>query len=885
MFQRNIIDTKNHLSMSVYSIISLKKIHYIILFILITNLALCQQKSLKNITPIDYDKWYRLGIPKLSENGLWIGYKLDYETEKDTLIIRQTHGQKKYVIPLGNKFSFIGKNWVVYTDTINSLQLINLKTGKSEKFPGVTKILQSANKNYLMLYKDKANEFILRNSKTGYSNTIENVYDFNYNSSLNIVSLAINKSTGTELNLLHLNNSLYMETIFSNQYKQIGKIEWNGNGCQLIYTLKTINGTVDSLDSGILGFYNLKEQKSHFFNLNTAKGFPKKYFITKNSQLPFMISNDGKRFLFAYQRKTPLISKEIPEVWKSDDPYIYKHMNYYMNWENTNMIGMWDIESNRFIKITDTKFPKTIINPNHHIALVFNPATYEPYPGANPPIDFYIKDLKTEQTKLLLEKHRNSSKSILLSPAGKSLIYFKEGIWWYYDLKRNKHFNLNQKLNTIRKRPLVYDSANKSVPPGWVEGEESIYMYDEFDLWEVPIGKGKPKRVTRGRDKGIHYKLITTPDIASDNKHSLGTYSKNQQLLFFLDTEDKMKYGFAIKKPDTQPKTVSLKDSYMSKHWQNSSKDGSVFTYLEENNNVPPRIMAYDVNNGILDTVFQGNPHYRQYKHGRSKKVYYTNKHGDKLSGILRYPVDYNKDSLYPMVVYVYETQKQYFHQYKNPGMHNGTGFNPTNLINDGYFVFLPDIEYKIGEPGYSAADCIISGTKAVIQSVAVNPDKIALMGHSFGGYETLFTITQTNLFTTAVAGAGISNYPSEYLFIADKSRLNFAMFEDYQLRMGKSLFENFQGYLDNSPVYHARNVDTPLLIWTGKEDFHVNYYQSISFHLALKRMNKINTLLLYPNEAHVFSNPKNQKDLSDRIQQWLAFYLLDSTKSDWIVK
>ncbi|MCX2680642.1 prolyl oligopeptidase family serine peptidase [Galbibacter sp. EGI 63066] len=840
---------------------------------------------LKNITPKDYDKWYRLGIPKVSDNGSWIGYKLDYKKAQDTLIIRQTQGQKRYVFPGGTRCSFIGKDRLSYKDTQNTLQLVDLDTGKSEKLPGFTQITQSENKRYLILYKKQERELIIRNLITGRSNTYDKVYDFKYSKASEMVSIAINRSKGNELNLLHLNNLDHIEHIFTNHPRRIEKIDWNEDGSQLVYMLEAKKGTKDSLDSGILGYYNVKEEKPRFLDLKTAEGFPKEYVLAMDSQLPFRISKNGKRVFFVYKRKTPLMSNDIPEVWKADDPYIYKKMDYQMNWENTNMIGMWDIESNRFIKVTDTKFPKAVINAAHNFALVYNPATYEPYPRANPPIDFYLKNLKTGQMRLLLKGHPNSSKSIFLSPSGNYLVYFKENQWWYYNLKKDRHINLNQKFKIIRKEPLSYNSANKSLPPGWGEGEKTIYMYDEFDLWKVPLGRGKPIRITNGRNKGIRYKLITKPEIEPESKGSLGIYKNNQHLLFYLDTEDKMNYGYAIKKPNEVPKEITFKESYMFRFWQNSSKDGSVFAYLEENNNVPPRVMLYSAKTESLDTVFQGNPHYNQYKHGTSKKVYYTNRYGKKLSGILRYPVDYNKDSLHPMVVYVYETQRQYFHQYKNPGMYNGVGFNAANLVNKGYFVFLPDIEYKIGEPGFSAADCIVSGTKAAINSAAINPNKVALVGHSFGGYETLFTITQTDLFTTAVAGAGIGNYPSEYLYIADKSRLNFAMFEDYQLRMGKPLFEDYQGYLDNSPVYHAKNVSTPLLIWSGKEDFHVNYYQSISFHLALKRMNKKNTLLLYPNETHALSNPKNQKDLSLRIQQWLAYYLMDSSKIDWMSK
>ena len=135
--------------------------------------------------------------------------------------------------------------------------------------------------------------------------------------------------------------------------------------------------------------------------------------------------------------------------------------------------------------------------------------------------------------------------------------------------------------------------------------------------------------------------------------------------------------------------------------------------------------MIYDLSSDRLQTLFQSNPHYKNYKQGRSKKIFYRNKDGVLLSGILRFPTDYKKDSLYPMIVRVYEKQGYKRFQYVNPTMYNGSGFNSKNYVNNGYFVFLPDISYTIGEPGFSAADCIISGTKAALKEASIDPDRI----------------------------------------------------------------------------------------------------------------------------------------------------------------
>src|SRR5690606_18147416 len=120
-----------------------------------------------------------------------------------------------------------------------------------------------------------------------------------------------------------------------------------------------------------------------------------------------------------------------------------------------------NVDKKVFSKLTDIEFPKAILSPNQEFSLLYNPATYEPQLRSNTPIDLYLKNLKTGQINLLLKEHHNTLSSLLFSPSGHKVVYFKEGIWWYYDLNHNKHINLNQKLNTIRKEPLIYKSSHK----------------------------------------------------------------------------------------------------------------------------------------------------------------------------------------------------------------------------------------------------------------------------------------------------------------------------------------------------------------------------------------------------------------------------------------
>jgi dipeptidyl aminopeptidase/acylaminoacyl peptidase len=254
------------------------------------------------------------------------------------------------------------------------------------------------------------------------------------------------------------------------------------------------------------------------------------------------------------------------------------------------------------------------------------------------------------------------------------------------------------------------------------------------------------------------------------------------------------------------------------------------------------------------------------------------------LKGVLLYPSDYDKEKKYPMVVHIYQTKSGELHQYVNPSQYNEEGFNSTNYTLNGYFVLLPDIIYELGNPGPSATECVLAAVKKVTDLGFVDPEKIGLTGHSFGGYETDFIITQTDVFSAAISGAGISDTIAWYFSMGKDIEAPQAWrFENQQFRMGKTFYEDKQSYFRNSPILNAVNVTTPLLQWCGKADSAVTWEQSVAFYIALRRLQKKNMLLVYPDESHAISKKINQQDLTLRVQQWFDYYLKKQPPAMWI--
>ena len=157
------------------------------------------------------------------------------------------------------------------------------------------------------------------------------------------------------------------------------------------------------------------------------------------------------------------------------------------------------------------------------------------------------------------------------------------------------------------------------------------------------------------------------------------------------------------------------------------------------------------------------------------------------------------------------------------------------------------------------------------------------LIGHSFGGYETNSIIAKSNLFAAAVSGSGIADLTSYYLSVGAYKKSEIWRIENDQWQMNKSLYEDQANYNYNSPVMAAKNIITPLLIWTGKADKVVSWNQSIEMYLALKRLHKKTMMLAYPNELHFLMEKNNQLDLTQRIQNWFDYFLKDQKNIDWI--
>ena len=253
------------------------------------------------------------------------------------------------------------------------------------------------------------------------------------------------------------------------------------------------------------------------------------------------------------------------------------------------------------------------------------------------------------------------------------------------------------------------------------------------------------------------------------------------------------------------------------------------------------------------------------------------------LQGILYKPDHFDAAQKYPMMVYFYEKMSDRLHRHYAPAPARSS-INFSFYVSRGYLVFVPDIPYKVGYTGESAMNSVVPGVLHLLDQGFVDRERIGVQGHSWGGYQIAYMITRTNLFRAAEAGAPVSNMTSAYGGIRWGSGMSrMFQYEKSQSRIGGSLWEYPLRYLENSPIFWADKIETPVLMMHNDEDGAVPWYQGIEFFVALRRLGKPVWLLNYNGEDHGLRKLHNQRDFAVRLQQFFDHYLLDAPAPVWL--
>ncbi|MFG4001377.1 prolyl oligopeptidase family serine peptidase [Flavobacterium aquidurense] len=850
-------------------------------FVLVTCPLLGQVKQKKMLQESDYHLWHTLQSENISENGNWISYKLVYPNGKDTLFVRNTKLDIQYVFPNSFNGSFNMEESFACITPIAGLQILNLKTGKSHTYAGITQYKYTKNKKYIITYSKAGDPSLEIKKSSGLTiMKIDNVREYKIAPQENAVMFTDGRCIG----FITLTDKLEKTIIVEKSENPFFNLTWQSNGNAVAFLQKK-----DDLGENNLFFFSLKNNKLFEFDSEKFLNPKDDFTINPTVTTKLTISDDGQHVFFGIKKRDynySVIDSTQVQIWNASDKLLYSQREEIGQWDKVAKLGVWFPYENKFKQITSNQLPKVILAGNQKFAITFNPWQYETQYKQQGDIDLSLINLTSGDSSLILTKHSGNKNHTIISPEGNFITYFKGQNWWVYDISKKIHINCSANIS----QPLFdqnYNSAGE-IPAygilGWTKNDSSLLIYDQFDIWEVSPEGNSAKRLTHGREKNIQFRIAKQQyeNFRTENYNGFYALEIDLDHALILQAKNNEKSGYYIwNKTDAEKPLVfnEMKNSYLMK-----SSKGERYVFQQQNYQNAPSIWFKKNKKSKAELIVQSNRQQKDYYWGKTEKIHYSNKNGTSLNGALFYPANYNPSNKYPLIVSIYELKSHELYQYVNPTLYSDTGFNVTNYTAQDYFVLCPDIIYEIGNPGISALDCVVSATQSVIDKGFIQKDKIGLIGHSFGGYETNFIITQTNLFAAAVSGAGVADLTSWYLTMGwNTGTPEIWRFENQQWRMGKSLFEDKQAYNRNSPLEFVQNIQTPLLSWTGKQDRQVHWYQSIEFYLALRRLQKEHILLVYPQEKHVVMNPKDQEDLSNHIKQWFDYYLQNKSLPSWV--
>ena len=285
-----------------------------------------------------------------------------------------------------------------------------------------------------------------------------------------------------------------------------------------------------------------------------------------------------------------------------------------------------------------------------------------------------------------------------------------------------------------------------------------------------------------------------------------------------------------------------------------------------------------------MKKISNANPQQSQFVWGKSELMHYINADGKKLRAILTKPENFDPAKKYPLMVYIYEELSEGLHTYRAPNP--GTSINITRYVSNGYVVLQPDIVYDTGYPGESAEKCVIPAVNTVVAQGYIDPKRIGIQGHSWGGYQITHLITRTDMFAAVQAGASVSNMISAYGGIRWGTGMSRAFqYQKTQSRIGQPPWDAPLQFIENSPIFWVEKVHTPYLTIHNDEDDAVPWYQAIEFFSALRRLGKEAYFFNYNGEPHGLRNRDNMKHWTVHMDEFFDHFLLGKPKPEWMEK
>jgi dipeptidyl aminopeptidase/acylaminoacyl peptidase len=474
-----------------------------------------------------------------------------------------------------------------------------------------------------------------------------------------------------------------------------------------------------------------------------------------------------------------------------------------------------------------------------------------------------LSDLQTKTTPDFLPGV--PSLPVSWSPNGHLVAYLSKRECFIWDLRGGEP-----------RRVTSAPAAGFAQAPLWDKEGREIYLVGDNRVWKVSATDAKAAKavsITEKWDRQIRSIIsreggnefwstddgqslyVSTMDPESKRE---GIYTVNLQSGKFLQVmESDNSHNFALSAVSPKGDTVVFA-SQDARHDQN--------LWIAKQDFANPRQLTHI------------NPELQQYAAGEARLIEFADKDGKKLKATLLLPANYKKEERYPLIVWVYGG----FLLSGNVNRYGSVIVEHQNmqlLSSRGYAVLLPDTPLRVGTPMQDLASTVLPAVDKTIEMGVADPERLGIMGTSYGGYSTLALIVQTTRFKAAVMDVGFANLSSMYgVMLKSGMPLGAGWAEEGQGRMGGPPWEFPERYVQNSPLFFLNKVQTPLLINQGAMD--MSPHHSNEIFISLKRLGKKVVYVQYENEGHGFVHYGNRIDYWNRVIDWFESHLnLDTNR------
>ena len=849
------------------------------------------------------DGWPVFGRTYLSGDGNYMAFTMIAHAgvggkRGNLLTVCSTTGPFRKAIPgVINAAFCIDNRHIVIRKGGDSLVVMDLDDG-TEMFAidSVRNFKLSKSRNgpeYAAIFR-RNGKLRLLNLTDGREKSLENVLDFEFNGSGNAGYLKQTMGDNVALGIWHAGDSV-IAAIWKGW--EVTAIAFDGETDNLAFIGSARRAPVGSYslwnnDGGTTEPHELVHDSVEQ-NGDTLKVKP-----------DFISFVDGAGALCFQIRKVPSSDKNsigYPNVaiWSHLD--VYQKNDYNGNslaaFKNTywavayrNRTGM------RLINVDGDECVGTYFDPNVHYAVAITVSAAnanEAYRlGALLP-NIYLVDLLTGQRSCIGRQVINAEPRF--SPRGRYVIWHDPALKAYYT------YNVaSGVLNNITSGvPTGLDDKGRELlhaaPYGignWTEGDSSVLIYDEYDVWKVdPDGVKKPMDITGGYGKKKTMKFRVVNRYGRTWLEDSVLREKDSVILCAFDEVTKcngffkgdMIHGGVPLKLVMSPKFYLFSaelDGVTYRRTLDVSQDGKTFCLKVGSEKEFPNIFwTRDFRTFAPLTDFRPERAYNWYTTTLEHWKTFSGKTG---TGILYKPENFDSTRKYPVIITFYETLSSGLHANHVPAWSVG----PINIpwfVSRGYVVFCPDIHYTIGDPGAGIYDYVVSAAAMMKRFRWVDAKRLGIAGHSWGGSEVNFLVGSTGVFAAALSASGVADNVSDFAAQGLTPTAGPEPVKAGQNRMGRPIWEIPEAYIKNSPIFSADRVVTPLLLLSNLKDSNVPWEQGLEMFSVLRNLNKKVWMLQYRNGTHTLLDDNDAKDYTGRITEFFDYLLKGSSEPVWM--